>query len=143
MPNNDLHIEQIFDAPIHLVWEALTKKDLMKQWFFDLEEFKPEPGFTFQFTGRGTSGKEFLHLCEIIEVIPEKKLSYTWKYDGYTGNSLVTFELFDEAGKTKLTLTHSGLATFPKEIPDFVIKNFENGWNYIVTTALKDFLESN
>ena len=68
----------------------------------------------------------------MTEVIAGKKLAYTWSYDGYTGESLVTFELFDEADKTRLRLTHSGLDTFPANNPDFAASNFEMGWNHII-----------
>ena len=57
--------------------------------------------------------KQWLHLCKVIEVIPMKKLTYSWSYDGYEGNSFVTFELFSEENKTRLKLTHEGLETFP------------------------------
>ena len=41
--------ERIFKATRKDVWRALTEKDLMKQWYFDLPEFKAEVGFTFKF----------------------------------------------------------------------------------------------
>ena len=44
-------IERVFDAPVNVLWKAITDKDEMKQWYFDLEEFKAEPGFKFSFTG--------------------------------------------------------------------------------------------
>jgi len=74
-------------------------------------------------------------------VIPEQKLTYSWIYDGYEGCSYVTFELSDENGNTRLTLTHTGLDTFPI-IPDFAIQNFEAGWNDIINNSLKTFLET-
>ncbi len=80
-------------------------------------EFKPEVGFKFHFTGGPSPDKQYLHLCEITEVIPEKKLSQTWCYDGYPGNSFLTFELTPQANKTLLKLTHKDLGTFPKIIP--------------------------
>jgi uncharacterized protein YndB with AHSA1/START domain len=133
-----LVIERVFDAPVSVLWTALTDKDEMKQWYFDLKEFKTEPGFTFSFTG-GTEEKQYLHLCEVIDVIPNKKLSYTWKYDGYTGESKVTFELFPEGNKTRLRLTHDGLETFPA-LADFARQNFEQGWASIVGTSLKEYI---
>ena len=142
MKSKDLIIERIFNAPIEQVWKALIEKDLMKQWYFDLEEFKPKVGFTFQFTGGPSPEKQYLHLCEITQVVPNQKLSYTWRYAGYEGNSLVSFELFEEGNKTLLKLTHSGLETFPKTNPDLAVHNFEEGWNSILNVALKDFVEN-
>ena len=135
-------IERVFDASIHDIWKALTEKEWMKQWYFDLVEFKAEVGFAFQFSGGPSPEKQYLHLCEITEVIPEKKLSYTWRYDGYEGNSLLTFELFTEESKTRLVLTHEGLETFPASNPDFDKKNFEIGWTAFIHTSLVNFLKT-
>ncbi len=35
-------IEQTYNAPVSKVWKAITDKDDMKQWYFNLAEFKPE-----------------------------------------------------------------------------------------------------
>jgi uncharacterized protein YndB with AHSA1/START domain len=134
-------IERIFKASIKDVWRAITEKDLMKQWYFDLPEFKPEVGFTFEFTGGEEGGKQYLHRCIITEVIIEKKLTHTWCYVGYEGTSYLTYELFANGNNTTLILTHAGIETFPSDNPDFAFTNFEEGWNYIIDTALKIFLE--
>lgn len=34
-------IERTFNAPVADVWKALTQKELMKEWYFDLSAFKP------------------------------------------------------------------------------------------------------
>jgi uncharacterized protein YndB with AHSA1/START domain len=133
-------LERTFNAPVSKVWKALTDKDEMKKWYFDLAAFKAEPGFEFEFNG-GPDDRVYRHLCQIKEVIPEKKLSYTWKYDGYPGSSLLTFELFSEGNKTRLKLTHSGLETFPADNNDFARSNFNQGWNDIINTSLKNYLE--
>lgn len=134
-----LTIERTFDAPAARVWEAMTTKDGMSRWFFELKEFKPEAGFEFDFTVQH-DGNTYVHLCKVTEAVPQKKLAFTWRYDGHEGDSLVTFELLAEGAKTRLKLTHAGLETFP-QTPQFARKNFEGGWNYI-TTALQDVVEN-
>ncbi len=141
--NKPVIIEQSFNASFSKVWKAISGRDEMKQWYFNLEEFKPEPGFEFRFSSGENEKKQYLHICKIVEAVPDKKLSYSWKYDGYEGNSLVSFELFSDAGKTKLRLTHSGLETFPQSNPDFAKENFVKGWTQIIGTSLKEFLEKN
>jgi uncharacterized protein YndB with AHSA1/START domain len=133
-------IERTFNAKIKKVWHAITDKDAMKQWYFEFKEFRPEIGFEFSFSG-GPEDRQYLHLCKITEVIPEKKLTYSWKYDGYAGISYVTFELFEEGEHTRLVLTHAGLESFPTDQPDFARENFEAGWNEIIGASLKDFVE--
>lgn len=135
-------IERSYNAPIEKVWKAITDKDEMKKWYFDLSAFKPEPGFEFQFYGVGKQGQKFLHLCKVIEVINQKKLTYSWGYDGYGGNSFVTFELFPEGSKTRLKLSHKGLETFPATAHnDFAKENFMEGWTHIIGTGLKEYVE--
>ena len=33
-------IEQTLNAPVELVWDALTNVEKMRKWYFDLAEFK-------------------------------------------------------------------------------------------------------
>jgi uncharacterized protein YndB with AHSA1/START domain len=133
-------IERTFAAPVARVWKALTDVGEMKQWYFDLKEFKPEVGFEFEFIVEH-EGMKYHHLCKITEVIPQRKLAYTWRYKGHEGDSLVTFELFADGNKTQLKLTHEGLETFPKT-PPFARKNFMEGWTQIIGSSLKEFVES-
>lgn len=133
--------ERTYDAPVAKVWKAITSKDDMKQWYFDVSGFKTEEGFEFQFTGEGPQGEKYIHLCKIIKVVPGKKLAYSWCYEGYAGKSIVTFELFDDGEKPRLRLTHEGLETFPKDDPAFDKKNFAEGWTFIIGKSLKEFLE--
>jgi uncharacterized protein YndB with AHSA1/START domain len=133
-------IERTYNAPVEKVWKAITDKEDMKQWYFEFPEFRAEVGFEFQFYG-GTEERQYLHLCRITEVIPLRKLSYSWRYEGYEGDTLVTFELWDENGKTGLRLTHTGLETLPANNPDMARENFVNGWTEITGVLLKDFVE--
>jgi uncharacterized protein YndB with AHSA1/START domain len=140
MASEPLIIERIYNAPAEKVWKAITDKNDMHQWYFDIDDFKPEPGFEFQFRGHD-KGVTFLHLCKITEVIPLKKISHTWTYDKYPGNSTVSFELFNEGEKTKLRLTHTGLETFPQDNSSFSRESFTMGWTEIIGKMLKNFVE--
>ena len=91
----------------------------------------------------GREGRCYVHKCRITEVVEGKKLAYTWRYEGEQGDSLVTFELFDEDGKTRLKLTHEGLETFTPTNPDLAKENFVQGWNMLIGTRLKEFVEKN
>jgi uncharacterized protein YndB with AHSA1/START domain len=141
MDNQALVVEREFDAPKSKIWNAISDKNEMKKWYFDLPEFKAEAGCKFQFSGGPSPEKQYVHLCEVTEAIPENKLTYSWRYEGYSGNSFVTFELFEQNQKTLLRLTHIGLESFPAENPDFAKANFSAGWNSIIHTLLKEFLE--
>ncbi|HEY0679794.1 MAG TPA: SRPBCC domain-containing protein [Chitinophagaceae bacterium] len=140
--NHPVVKEVLLDAPVSRVWRAITDKEEMKHWYFDLTGFKPEVGFEFQFYGE-SSGVKWLHLCKVTEAIPNKRLSYSWRYDGYPGNSLVTFELQPEGNKTKLKLTHEGLETFPANVPDFAKENFMAGWEALIGKSIRKYVEEN
>ena len=136
-----IEIEKTYNAPASKIWTALTDKDEMKKWYFDLDAFKPEVGFEFQFYGGKKDGEKFLHLCKVTEVEVGKKLTYSWRYDGFEGNSFVTFELFTEGENTRQKLTHKGLETFPEHNGAFDKSNFVEGWTHITGISLVKYLE--
>ena len=139
MEGKPLILEQEFNAPLELVWRAITEKELMKKWYFDISDFKPEVGCKFHFEG-GQEDRCYVHLCEVLEVIPYQKLKYSWEYEGHQGLSFVTFELSSVGEKTRIKLTHEGLETFTN--PDFIRDNFVGGWKYLIQKSLKEYLES-
>ena len=75
MNSEPLVKEVLVDATPERVWKAITDKNDMKQWYFELKDFKPQVGFEFTFEG-GPPEKKYLHLCKVTEVIPLKKLTY-------------------------------------------------------------------
>ena len=138
MTHEPFVIERLLNAPVEKVWKAITDRDQMKQWYFDMPAFEPVVGFEFTFNGEN-EGRVFVHLCKITEVEVNKKLKHSWRYEGEQGNSFVTFELFAEGDKTRLKLTHEGLETFPPT-KDFAKSNFEAGWTHIIGKSLPNFL---
>lgn len=124
------------------VWKAITNYEDMLVWYFDLPGFRAEVGYEFQFYGE-TKDKKYLHLCKITEVVPHEKLRYSWVYDGFDGESFVTFEIIPDGDKTLLRLTHEGLETFPSDNPDFKKENFNGGWESIIRESFKHFVERN
>ena len=134
-------IERTYQASISKVWNALTDKDQMKKWYFDLPEFKAEIGFEFQFYGQGRKGEKYLHICKVTEVIFEKKLTYCWRYHNYPGNSFVSFELFEDGNNTRIKLTHEGIHSFENNNPDFAKESFAAGWTELISSSLKKFIE--
>jgi uncharacterized protein YndB with AHSA1/START domain len=141
MKNEPIVKEVLVNAPAAKVWHAITDPVAMKQWYFDITGFKPEVGTEFHFEG---SDKDncYLHLCKITEVIETEKLAYTWRYDGYPGDSLVTFELFTEGDQTRVRLTHEGLESFAGAGLAFAKENFVAGWNDLIGKLLKEYVEN-
>ncbi|TSD67358.1 SRPBCC domain-containing protein [Inquilinus sp. KBS0705] len=141
MENKPLIVERTLNASADRIWQALTDNSQMKQWYFQLEHFEACVGFEFSFNGQGAKGEQYVHNCRVTAVEPEKKLSYTWKYESYPGESEVSFELFPQGDETLVRITHTGLETFPQDSPDFGPASFNKGWNHILGISLKDFVE--
>ena len=141
MNTNPIVVEQTFNAPIAVVWKAITDKEQMRQWFFEtMTDFKPESGFETQFNVR-CEDRDYLHLWKVTDVVAEKRIAYGWRYGGYPGNSTVVWELSETPNGTKLLLTHEGHETFPQDDPVFSRKSGQAGWDYFVCESLKAFLE--
>ena len=100
-------VERTFNSPADKVWSAITDLNEMRNWYFQLEEFEPRVGFKFDFMGGPEDGKQYLHLCEVTEVIEGKKITYSWRYDNYPGNSLQRWEQLDKGQQTLLRQTHT------------------------------------
>ena len=134
-------VEQNFDTSIENVWNALTVLDEMTQWYFsNIPSFDPVEGFTTKFIVQ-VEDRIFPHLWKITEVVPMKKISYEWKFEGYPGSSISLFELSEEKNKTKLKLTATVIEKFPDNIPEFKRESGVVGWNYLIKERLRDYIK--
>jgi uncharacterized protein YndB with AHSA1/START domain len=138
--NKPLIIEREMDASIELVWKALTDFSLLKQWLPFFPDFKAKVGFETSFLLGPDNEHQYQHICKVLEVIPNKKLTYIWYYEEYTGKSHVIYELLPQGEKTKVVLTHVITEAFPDD-PSFSKKNFKEGWTYFIN-GLETFVET-
>lgn len=132
--------EVIINASLSKVWKALTEQKQIEKWFMAPDNFILEVGTTFHMTGT-KNGISFPHKCTIVEVIPEKKLSYTWNMNAIDGETIVTWELELQDTATKLTLTHSQWDKVKFNTPDLSHDDYFNGWNHF-TNKLKEYSET-
>jgi uncharacterized protein YndB with AHSA1/START domain len=104
------------------VWEYLTKPELMEQWLMK-NDFQPVVGLDFQFRTGPIPSLDFdgIFYCKVLEIVPFKKLSYSWKSGPGAGritlDSVVVWQLQATDKGTELLLEHSGFAK--KENLDF------------------------
>ena len=143
MKKNDdpIIVEQSFDATMETVWSAITEADQMRKWYFDaIPEFQPVVGFQTQFNIKNQE-RNFLHMWEVTEVNPGKKITYEWKFKGYPGEFFTVFELFPKGGGTKLRLNAVVTEDFPEDIPEFTRESGIAGWKYFILQSLKEYLE--
>ncbi len=95
------------------VWAFLTESELIAQWLMP-NDFKAEAGHEFQFHTRPMPnfGFDGTIYCKVLEIVPMKKLVYSWKGGPEPGvinlDTVVTWELQEKGNGTELSLLHSG-----------------------------------
>lgn len=136
-------IDLELNAPVEKVWKALTNKDDLDKWFFQVDNFKPEIGAEFKFYIGGEEQK-YEHISKILTMKENREFAYSWKYPDYDGYSIVRFELSKMGiDKTHLSFTHDCTETFDKENPDFAHQNFIDQWHEKINIALKEYVQTN
>ncbi|HTF17159.1 MAG TPA: SRPBCC domain-containing protein [Chryseolinea sp.] len=119
-----------YPYPPETVWEYLTKPELMEQWLMK-NNFQPIAGVDFQFRISPIAKLDFdgIFYCTVLEVVPFKKLSYSWRGgpgDGkITLDSVVVWTLKATDKGTELFLEHSG---FEKEENLDFYQGLNHGW---------------
>ena len=117
-----------FHQSPQVVWEFLTKPELIEQWLMK-SDFQPIVGHKFRFTfmSKPDSKYEGIVDCEVLEVNPFAKLSYSWngstKDKSRNFNSIVVWTLVPKDSGTELQLQHNGF-----DISDDIIVHTD-GWN--------------
>ena len=119
-----------FPHPAAIVWDYLTKPELLSQWLME-NDIQPIVGHRFQFHAKPALEIEFdgIVYCEILEVVPLKQLSYSWKCspteNGYKIDTVVLWTLTPKNNGTELNLHQTGFKE--KENEDFYMA-MKNGW---------------
>lgn len=111
------------------IWAAITQPELMMQWWGPdagptlRAEADVRPGGRLSVVFRLLNGEEHNPTGVYREVVPEKKLVFTWDLPGMPEpESLVTFLLEPIDGGTRLTLLH-------EHLPDEAMRrSHEHGW---------------
>ncbi|MBT8233757.1 MAG: SRPBCC domain-containing protein [Saprospiraceae bacterium] len=136
----NLVLTKEYDCSKEKLWQALTNHETMIQWYFEnIPAFEPIVGFSTVFTVNSET-REFIHNWIITESIPNKRIAYSWHFDGYEGKSISIFDIEEKENKTILTLTIKILTDFNDEITEFKRESCIGGWNYFLGDRLEPFL---
>ncbi len=120
----------IFPHPPEIVWNYLTDPVLLSQWLMP-NDFRPVAGHKFQFRAKAQTrlGFDGNIYCEVLEVIPLKKLSYAWRGGPGPGkvslDSVVVWTLTEKENGTELLLEHKGFEGMKNFIAYLVMNK---GW---------------
>jgi uncharacterized protein YndB with AHSA1/START domain len=122
----EIVLTRVFDAPRSLVFDAMTKPELLRRWFgprgwsLVVCEVDLKVGGAWRFVLRGPDGTEMGMRGVYREIVPPERSVHTESFDDFPGESLVTTTLVEQGGKTRLT----GTVLYPsQEIRDMVIKS--------------------
>ena len=133
----EVNISKKFDQPVLKVWNALTDKEKVKQYFFGTEVITDwQPGSDIVFKG-DWEGNKYEDKGKILEVEEGKKIKYSHlsSFSGLPDEpdnySIVTYELKSENDSTILTVTQQGFKDETSR-DDSV-----NGWNYVLDNMKK------
>jgi uncharacterized protein YndB with AHSA1/START domain len=114
--DREIVLRRVFDSPRQLVWNALTKPELLKRWLFGPEGWAMtlcdddvRGGGAFHYAWSGPEGAAMSIRGVYREVVPLERLvrteSFEFGCDSQAGEQLATLVLTEEAAKTYLTLT--------------------------------------
>jgi uncharacterized protein YndB with AHSA1/START domain len=140
----EIVMHRVLDLPLSKVWRALTEAEEFKKWWgpngysCPYSKLEAKVGGNYLNCMRGPDGKDTWSTGTVQELVPEKKLVITDSFSDEKGNILnasevgmpgkwpdtllITFELEEADGVTKLRLQHEGI---PPDMHDDCIK----GWN--------------
>ncbi len=77
--SESVSLEVELKTPMSRVWRALTEEATLNQWtLFQVTNFDPAVGHTFRLRSPAGPGWDGIIACEVLEVEPPHRLSYTW-----------------------------------------------------------------
>jgi uncharacterized protein YndB with AHSA1/START domain len=108
----EIEMTRVFDAPRKLVFEALTKPELLRRWFsgppgwtLAVCEFDFRVGGAYRYVWQG-QGMEMGMGGVFLEIVPMERVVQTEKFDvaWYPGEAVGTMTLTETDGKTTIRL---------------------------------------
>ena len=111
--DQEIRMTRLFNAPRHLVFEAMTKPEHVKQWWGRLGEGYSVPvceidlrvGGAWRFVNRHPKGEAAFY-GEYREITPPSRLVFSEIFEQFPDSvSVVTTEFSDEGDKTRMTAT--------------------------------------
>jgi len=129
-PKLDFSLERFIDAPTHLVWEALTMSEHLKEWYMPRPwgrvahcELDVRPGGIFRIDIATANGQPVPDLGCVLEVIPMERLVWTSMlfpdyrpavFDDIPITAIMTMESVGPGTRYVFTALHRDEADFEK-----------------------------
>jgi uncharacterized protein YndB with AHSA1/START domain len=119
------------------VWRALTEPALLEKWLMQTD-MQPTMGHAFTFRMEPSQWWDGIVHCEMLEIDPPRRLSYTWRSgpENTPLDTIVTWTLQPTDNGTRLTLEHSGFVPSNK----FAYAGAAQGWQEKVDVKMNRVL---
>jgi uncharacterized protein YndB with AHSA1/START domain len=127
--DREIAMTRVFDAPQKLVYDALTKPELVTRWLgvfgghtMEVCEIDLKVGGKYRYVWRNKDGSKMGMGGVFKEIVPLQRIVSTEKFDEswYPGEALDTVTLTEQGGKTTMTTT---VLYESKEARDGVLKS--------------------
>ena len=127
--DREIRMTRVFDAPRELVFEALTRPELVRRWLgalegwtFEVCEIDARTGGSYRYLWRHQDGSELGMRGVYLEVTPPERIVSTEVFDRswYEGDAVGTAVLTEQDGRTTLSTT---IRYGSKDIRDAVLRS--------------------
>lgn len=98
-------VERTIAQPAEKIWRALTQPHLIAEWLMQTD-FQLVKGQKFTLRRQPTPEVKVVVDCEVLDIDPNRSLSYSW--DAFGLESVVTFTLEPTASGTVLRMEQTG-----------------------------------
>jgi len=148
-PKTDIVLTRFIDAPVRLVWEALTTPAHLKEWYMPKQwgrvskcEMELRPGGIFSIDIIVGEGQEVPNLGCILDVVPMTRLVWTSMlfpdyrpavFDDVPITAVMTMDAEGSGTRYVFTALHRNEADFEN--------NKTSGWEQGTEIALDQFVE--
>ena len=131
--DRSIHVERVFNAARERVWEAMTKPELVAQWWgrgnkLDVERLEVKPGGHWRFvehSGGETHGFE----GRFGEVTPPSKLIYTFEWDGMPAHVILETVVLEDLGDGRTRMITDSLFHTREDRDGMMTSGMEGGMN--------------
>lgn len=113
-----------YPHPVSRVWDAIATQRGMSSWLMPTD-FEPRQGHRFTLRWKKVPGWRGFVECEVLEIVPQKRLVFSWVGDAGQKPTRVTFELQPQGAGTRLVFEHTGFEGIGGFFSRLMMKN---GW---------------
>lgn len=142
-------VEAEYPHPVEKVWRALTDPERMGLWVMNFDndpgemrtDFRPVVGASYRMDARTGRGWRGYVVGNVLEVVPNERLVYTWAHSPYQDANPARVEFtLDPTGKgARLRMVQSG---FPGAKGWFVLQGAKLGWKKMLGSGLRAVLDA-